>query len=113
MNHLFFKVLTLGLILWCVTMIFGVDHASADSVSVVKSGNCVKWTKEARFVGMAYNHLVHLHNRCKKSMICEVTTDVNPKPTKTVLTSDAKTTILTFRGSPAREFEAKVTCKKK
>jgi hypothetical protein len=73
---------------------------------------CVKWTAEAKFVGLAYNHLVHLDNQCDFTASCRVKTNVNPKEETVVLKSKETKTHLTFRGSPAREFKAEVVCKK-
>ena len=75
------------------------------------SSGCVKWESEARFVGMGYNHLVHLESRCKVKMTCDVSTDVNPEVTTVELAPKAKKTVTTFVGSPAREFSAKISCK--
>ena len=61
-------------------------------------------------MGVAYNHLVHLDSRCEKSAVCRVKTDVNPKEERVVLAPGEKQTVLTFRGSPAREFKAQVAC---
>ena len=86
----------------------GVGPARAeDSPS---KADCVSWTAEAKFVGVAYNHLVHLHSQCEKPATCRVKTDVNPKEERVVLTPGEKKTVLTFRGSPAREFKAQVNC---
>jgi hypothetical protein len=75
--------------------------------------SCVSWKAEARFVGFAYNHLVHLDNRCPHSVSCTVKTDVNPEPVTVSLSKGEKRTVLTFRGSPARRFKATVVCEKK
>lgn len=75
-----------------------------------KSANCVSWTQEAKFVGYAYNHLVHLRNQCAQPVTCSVKTDVNPKPQTVALDKGAQKTVLTFRGSPAKTFRATVTC---
>ncbi len=99
-------------VLLALTPIAGFDvvNATEDPAPVAKTTDCVRWTKEARLVGVAFNHLVHLHNQCKYAVRCEVTTNVNPKPSRADLASNAKKTVLTFRGSPAREFNAKVIC---
>jgi hypothetical protein len=75
--------------------------------------DCVSWRSEAKFSGYAYDHLVHLDNRCPHSAECAVKTDVNPTPQTVVLVTQEKKTILTFRGSPARSFQASVSCEKR
>jgi hypothetical protein len=74
------------------------------------AAGCVLWQTEARWVGMGYNHLVHLHNTCSEAMRCEVSTDVNPEVTVVHLDPEEKETVTTFMGSPASEFEAYVEC---
>ena len=74
------------------------------------NAGCVTWIAEAEFVGVAYNHLVHLHSRCERPAMCRIKTDVNPKEERVLLAPGEKKTHLTFRGSPAREFKANVVC---
>ncbi len=83
----------------------GQERAKAEDPS-----KCVTHTKQARFVS-GYDHLVHIKNGCSKSVTCDVSTNVNPKKQSTRLASGASTTVLTYRGSPAREFEATVDCR--
>ncbi|MCP4675617.1 MAG: hypothetical protein GY854_08965 [Deltaproteobacteria bacterium] len=110
MRHTFNQVLA-GTLLALISFFgFGVVNATENSASV-KALDCVRWTKEARLVGVAFNHLVHLHNQCKHAVRCEVTTNANPQPSRADLLPDAKKTVLTFRGSPARDFKVKVICK--
>jgi hypothetical protein len=44
-------------------------------------------------------------------MRCEVKTNANPKPTTVDVPRGEKRSVMTFRGSPAREFQADVSCK--
>ena len=76
-----------------------------------KSVACVTHKTEARFVGVAYNHLVHFENNCTYSVACDVKTDVNPKTETVNLSPKEKKTHLTYRGSPARVFKATVKCR--
>lgn len=87
-----------------------VTAEKAPTDDVLKTVDCVVHKTEARFVGLAYNHLVHLENRCTHSVACEVKTDVNPKPAIVKLAPKEKKIYLTFRGSPARIFKAEVKC---
>lgn len=70
---------------------------------------CVKHTLQARFVS-GFDHLVHITNECSRKASCEVSTDVNPKVQLVSILSGETKTVLTFRGSPARTFRAKVDC---
>ena len=105
-----------GRAVWAAFLFLGIAMpglANEPDTSAKSKASCVSWKAEARFVGVAYNHLVHLHNKCEYNAECEVTTDVNPKGSKVQLPKDKKTTVMTFRGSPSREFKAKVTCVRK
>jgi len=85
--------------------------ARTEDKNVSASGaGCATFKTEAAFVGLAYNHLVHLHNACAYAVSCRVKTDVNPKEETVTVPAGGNKTQLTFRGSPAREFNAKVTC---
>jgi hypothetical protein len=57
-----------------------------------------------------YDHIVHLANHCDKSATCSVSTDVNPERIVVTVGPKEAVDVLTFRGSPARVFVAKVTC---
>ena len=86
--------------------------ASKDKDAVIPPLPCVKWKQESRFVGFAYDHLVHLTNGCDHPVRCDVSSDVNPEPTSVTLKKGEKKSVLTFRGSPSRKFKAKVACAK-
>jgi hypothetical protein len=71
---------------------------------------CVTFSTEARFVGLAYNHIVHVANGCSVSQSCAVTTNVNPEPQVLTVPSGSRVEVVTFMGSPARTFTADVRC---
>lgn len=71
---------------------------------------CVKHSTESRFVS-GYDHLVHVENQCEASATCSVSTNVNPKAQVITVAGHGHTTVLTYRGSPARDFVATVDCK--
>jgi hypothetical protein len=71
---------------------------------------CVHVTTRALYSGVGYNHWVDLQNGCEKRASCVVSTDVNPQPTTAEVDPGAKTEILTFMGSPAYAFTARVAC---
>jgi hypothetical protein len=71
---------------------------------------CVTVTTEARYVNYGYDHLVQLQSACETRQSCSVKTDVAPAPTIVEIAPRETKTLTTFRGSPAREFKAYVTC---
>jgi len=74
------------------------------------AATCVRWTTEVRYRPYGYDHLVHIVNGCDKPARCEVKTDVNPEPTEVRVLPKETVTVVTFQGSPAREFSAQVSC---
>jgi hypothetical protein len=76
-----------------------------------KNAKCVEVRPEARFSGYGYDHIVEIENNCDKVMSCVIKTDVNPEPTRISVAVKEKKSVVTFRGSPAREFRADVQCK--
>ncbi len=83
---------------------------AADKAAPLPRPSCVAVTTQVRPV-VGYDHLVHLQNNCKSIARCEVSTNVNPRPQAVVVAPGRRETVLTFRGSPARTFEAAVGCK--
>ena len=75
-----------------------------------KPGGCVDVKTEASFATVGYDHIVTLTSGCKKPMVCSVKTDVNPDPSSLQLEPGATESVVTWRGSPAREFKASVSC---
>jgi hypothetical protein len=71
---------------------------------------CVKWTTEVRYRPYGYDHLVHITNGCDKPARCRVKTNVNPEPSQVRVLPKETASVVTFQGSPAREFTADVRC---
>jgi hypothetical protein len=72
---------------------------------------CVEAWGESRYRNAGYDHIVHVRNRCEKAVICRVSTNVNPDPVEGTVAAGEERELLTFRGSPARDFVPKVDCK--
>jgi hypothetical protein len=72
--------------------------------------DCVDVWGEARYRNYGYDHIVHLANRCSEAVECDVWTDVNPNRTRVAVSAGARAEVLTFRGSPSREFTANAEC---
>lgn len=85
----------------------GPPNAPKDGGGVPK---CASVRSEARYGAYGYDHLVEIENSCERALQCTVKTDVNPEPTQVRVGPKEKATVLTFRGSPAREFKADVRC---
>ncbi|MDD9936401.1 MAG: hypothetical protein OXT09_22505 [Myxococcales bacterium] len=75
------------------------------------AGPCVKSSAHSRYSGYGYDHLVTLENGCKTDMHCRVTTNANPKGVEIDVPKGEERTVITFRGSPAREFDHDAECK--
>lgn len=71
---------------------------------------CVRVEAIARWGADAYNHFVRVENGCDRRVRCSVSTDVNPDVQSIELAPNQSVEVITFRGSPAREFTPRVTC---
>jgi hypothetical protein len=71
---------------------------------------CVRWRADAIYRNAGYDHVVTLFNGCSAPAVCTVTTNVNPDPISAQVAPGKEAEVLTFRGSPAREFDARVRC---
>src|SRR4051812_46590926 len=71
---------------------------------------CVTVTSEARYGGYGYNHIVRIANGCEQPVACVVSTDVNPAAENVTVRPKEVREVVTFWGSPAREFISHVRC---
>ncbi len=72
---------------------------------------CVAISAQVIYRAYGYDHIVHLVNRCENDSICDVSTNVNPEPTRVTVPAKSAIDVLTFRGSPARVFTPRATCR--
>ncbi len=72
---------------------------------------CIAVSTESRYVPWGYNHVVILRNGCSKNATCTVSTDVNPQAQVVDVASGATVEVVTFMGSPAYTFVARVSCR--
>jgi hypothetical protein len=90
--------------------------ASASASDAEPSGSnqrslgCIDAWGEARYANYGYDHIVHLRSRCHVRAVCDVATNVNPQPTRVSVPAGREVEVLTYRGSPVREFSPKVSC---
>jgi hypothetical protein len=85
------------------------DHESDDKSEDKKKPPCWSFESSVRYVS-GFDHLVTIKNDCEKPAFCTVSTDVNPVEQKVTVNAKSSETVLTYRGSPARVFVAKVNC---
>lgn len=90
-------------------------HASRFSAGEDASGKpaiieCIRYRQEVRYGAYGYDHWVLIKNQCEKRASCSVVTDVNPEPIDVRIEPKETREVLTFRGSPAQTFRAKLTC---
>ncbi len=85
------------------------DSDEPGSSAPPAASSCVEVHARVRY-SMGYDHLVDLKNNCKKPVVCQVATDVNPKKQAARLKVGQHSTLVTFLGSPAREFTPQVVC---
>jgi hypothetical protein len=72
---------------------------------------CVHVDAYARYGAYGYDHIVEVGNQCEHVAACVVTTNVNPERMSVRVPPGELERVVTFRGSPAREFSAHVRCK--
>ena len=72
--------------------------------------SCVQARGEARYLGFAYDHWVHLTNRCDRPVTCQVVTDRNPDPVDADVAAQATLSVLTYRASTTAVFTFKMQC---
>lgn len=85
--------------------------ADAGSAKAPDTPACVHYRTEVRYANYGYDHWVIIHNGCDRAAACVVSTNVNPKPIHVAIPASKTREVLTFRGSPAREFSAHVVCR--
>lgn len=72
---------------------------------------CISWVQRAPYRNAGYDHEVEITNQCERAAECVVSTDVNPEPIAAHVDAGTSVTVLTYRGSPAYAFTAKVACR--
>jgi hypothetical protein len=87
-----------------VTAIAASPTAAADTCGV-------RWWPEARYRGYGYDHVVHLRNDCGFPVDCDVSTNVNPRTYTVAVAGRSERAVVTWAGSPAQTFNARVTCR--
>lgn len=71
---------------------------------------CVSFTTQAIYNNYGYDHWVQLSSACAREARCKALSDVNPDGVEVSVEAGKSASALLFRGSPASEFKAQVTC---
>lgn len=71
---------------------------------------CIGVRASAPYTGAGYDHIVTLTSSCEKSAACHIVTDVSPQAIDVSLAPGDSRDVLTYRGSPASTFRARVSC---
>ncbi len=97
---------------------FGISMALCTSMALAQDKapekplpECVSVEAFARYGAYGYDHVVTVNNDCDKTAQCEVSTDVAPEVIALTVRAHASESVVTYRGSPAYEFSAKVRCR--
>ena len=87
-------------------------HAGAEDAGAAPPvPACIQVHSESRYVPFGYNHIVVLKSTCAKDATCTISTDVNPTPVTAEVAKGTTQEVVTWAGSPASTFNAKVACK--
>ena len=78
--------------------------------SAPKPPACVKWSTQVVSTAAGHNHVVAIENGCERPAACVVSTDVAPDPIQATVQPRQRVELVTYRGSPASTFRAKVEC---
>jgi len=102
---------SVGAALFVAAVVVAATAGAEDAGTPSALPACISVSTDARYVPYGYNHVVILKSGCSKAATCSVATDVNPQPVPAALAAGATVEVLTFSGSPAQTFVARVTCK--
>jgi hypothetical protein len=72
---------------------------------------CILARTEAPYRNYGYDHIVRLQNRCDAAVRCRVSSDVRSDPLDVGVDPGARVEVVLWRGSPVRDFNAKVDCR--
>lgn len=75
-----------------------------------RGASCVSYTTQAIYNNYGYDHWVQLSSACSRRAECKAVSDVNPTGVEVSVEPGKTASALLFRGSPASEFKAQVTC---
>ncbi len=71
---------------------------------------CAQVRAEAPYQAYGYTHIVAIDNHCEAPVRCRVATNVDPEWRALRVPAGETGQVVTRRGSPASEFEARARC---
>lgn len=72
---------------------------------------CHKVETRVQYRGLAYQHVVVIHNQCDRNLDCTIKASSNPDTLEVRVEAKTTESVVVNNGSPAREFSAEVQCK--
>jgi hypothetical protein len=103
-------VLSMLLLLGCVSLLTTRPLIAKRAANEPPVPVCIHFWPEARYRALGYDHVVHIKSACSADAHCKVSTDVNTEPLDATVPAHAEVEVVTWVGSPAREFTPTVTC---
>lgn len=103
-------VLTRAALIAGAIAVVGGLAVSASGDRATANPPCVTWQAEVRYRPYGYDHVVVIHNDCDRDATCGITTNVNPNEIRVVVEAGHDAEVVTFAGSPSRDFTAAVQC---
>lgn len=71
---------------------------------------CVEIGGASVWGGVGWNHLVYLTGRCTETVVCTVSTNVDPAPQEVTVPLNVTVLVVTAVNSPAQAFVPNVSC---
>lgn len=94
----------------CLSVSTAAATAVALNSGTTGPAGCVSWSTEAKMDAYGFDHFVNLESKCDAAMTCQIKTSTNPQATSATVQPRSTARVLIWRGSPARELTAEVTC---
>jgi hypothetical protein len=94
----------------CAAALIAALASSALGIARAELMSCLDTWPEARGGPKAYDHFVHIRNRCPAAARCEVSSDSNPVPARVIVLQHQSAEVLVRRRSPSRSFVPRVSC---
>ena len=98
-----------ALVVGAVAVVGGLALSAAGDRTAANPA-CITWQTEVRYRPYGYDHVVVIHNECDRNATCGITTNVNPNEIRVVVEAGRDAEVVTFAGSPSRDFTAAVHC---
>ncbi len=87
-----------------------VGDANAREPDATEVRLCVQYRGEVRRRFPGYDHIVHLFNGCQEVVVCDVSSDVDPRAVRVRIEGMENLSVTLRRGSPSPRFTPRVVC---